>query len=74
MVSQLVTVVFLFCFFVFWLHHVACGILAPWPGIEPMPPAVEERSPNHWTAKEVPVMAFFNLLFNVILSKEKSEF
>ena len=24
-------------FFCFWLHHVACGILAPWPGIEPGP-------------------------------------
>ena len=32
----------------------ACGILVPQPGMEPMPPAVEARSPNHWTAREAP--------------------
>ena len=36
--------------FRFGLCHVSCGILAPWPGIKPGPPAVEARSPNHWTA------------------------
>ena len=30
--------------------YVACGILVPQPGVEPMPLAVEARSPNHWTA------------------------
>ena len=34
----------LFCFF--WPHHVACGILVPRPGTEPMPPA-EVRRLNH---------------------------
>ena len=29
-------------------------ILVPQPGIEPMPPAVEAWSLNHWTAREVP--------------------
>ena len=24
------------------------------PGIEPVPPAVEVQSPNHWTAREFP--------------------
>ena len=28
-----------------------CGILVPWPGLEPMS-VVEAQSPNHWTAKE----------------------
>ena len=28
-------------FFFFWLHHVAWGILLPWPGIKPTSPAVE---------------------------------
>ena len=37
----------------FWAVHVARGILVPRPGIEPMPPAVEGWSPNHWTAREV---------------------
>ena len=41
--------------FIFWLHDVVCGILVPWPGIEPAPPALEARSRNHWTAGEVPV-------------------
>ena len=41
-------------FFSFWSHHMACGILVPWPGIEPTPPAVEVQSLHHWTAREVP--------------------
>ena len=28
-------------------HHETCGILIPWPGIEPRPSAVEAWSPNH---------------------------
>ena len=43
-------------FFFFWPRCTACGILIPWPGIEPRPPAVEARSPNHWTAREFPHM------------------
>ena len=38
--------------------HVACGILIPLPGIEPVPPAVEARSPNHCTTREVPESSF----------------
>ena len=33
--------------------HSACGILASL-GIEPMAPAVEMQSPNHWTTREFP--------------------
>ena len=42
--------------FLLWPHCVACGILVPWPGIEPVPCALEGRvlttglwgkSPNH---------------------------
>ena len=32
----------------------ACGILLPWPGIEPVAPAVEAWSLNHWTARQDP--------------------
>ena len=39
--------------FFFLPHHVACGILVPQPGIEPGPPALEDRSLNHWTTREV---------------------
>ena len=39
--------------------HEAYGILVPCAGIEPMPPAVEAWSLNHWTAREVPIVTFF---------------
>ena len=38
----------------FLFGHVASAILVPWPGIEPVSPAVEVWSPNHWIAREVP--------------------
>ena len=37
-----------FLFFVFWSYCTACGILASWPGIEPMP-LHWKHSLNHWT-------------------------
>ena len=37
----------------FFFGGVAFGILIPRPGIKPMPPAVEARSLNHWTTREV---------------------
>ena len=52
---------FMYLFFYFWLHHAACGILIPRPGTEPMPPAVEVRSLNHWTTREVPWLPCFHL-------------
>ena len=42
--------------FNFWPCHATCGILVPWPGIEPAPPALEARGHNHWTAREVPMV------------------
>lgn len=39
---------------IFWMHHATCGNLLPQPGIEPTPPALEARSLNHWTSREVP--------------------
>ena len=38
----------------FWLCCRAYKILVPWPGITPMPPAVEAWSPNRWTISKVP--------------------
>ena len=35
----------------FWPCHVACRILLPRPGIEPLCRAVEAWSPNHWTTR-----------------------
>ena len=42
----------------------ACGILVPRPGIEPVPPAVEAWSLNHWTAREVPEFLMFQSLIS----------
>ena len=45
--------IFIFFFnFIFLLPCTACGILVPRPGIEPMLPAVESQSLNHWTARD----------------------
>ena len=40
----------------------ACRILVPSPGIEPMPPAVEAWSLTYWTAKEVLGSIFLNVV------------
>ena len=39
---------------IFWggLHPAACRILVHWPGTEPIPPAVEIWSLNHWTSRD----------------------
>ena len=39
----------------------ACGILVPQPGIEPVPPALEAQSLNHWSTREVPGAPFYLL-------------
>ena len=36
----------------FWPHHMACGILVPWPRTELPPSALEAQSLTHWTARE----------------------
>ena len=41
--------------FFLWPHHAACGILVPPSGIKPESPAVEIRSPNHWTSRDVSI-------------------
>ena len=50
---------FYFFIFIFWLRCAACGIIVPWPGIEPGPSAVRARSPNHWTTREFPNRLYF---------------
>ena len=37
---------------VLFMHHEACEILVPRPGIERVPSALEQHSLNHWTARE----------------------
>ena len=43
----------------FWPCHLACEILVPQPGIEPMPSVVKGQSPNHWTTRELSKMQVF---------------
>ena len=40
-------------------HCIARGILVPWPGIQPEPPALEARSLNHLTVWEILVWSIF---------------
>ena len=39
--------------FIFWPHHMTCGILVLRPGLEPQPLALKSQSPNYWTAGKV---------------------
>ena len=55
-----------FTVFFFWSPRAACGILVPQPEIKPVPPALGAQSLNHWTAREVPILVFFNTdIFNI---------
>ena len=45
----------------FWYFgREACGILAPRPGIEPAPSALEGEVLTRWTAREVPVAVSYS--------------
>ena len=43
-----------FCFMFWFFSCKACGILAPQPGIKPVPPPLDCKV--HWTAREVPTL------------------
>lgn len=45
--------------FTFWLCHTVCGLLFPWPGMEPTVPALEVWSLNHQATREV--FVFYSL-------------
>ena len=53
--AEMYSLVLFVCSFVL-LHHAACGILVPRPGIEPGSSAMEARSLNLWTARDAPEM------------------
>ena len=59
-------------FFFFWPPCMACGILVPWPGIEPEPTTVKVRSLVQWTAGEFPVPRTFLSIW--ILTSTRLEF
>ena len=43
-----------FIIFIFWLYHVACGILSSPTSDQIHTPSIEARSLNRWTTREVP--------------------
>ena len=68
------TIFLFFSFFclTFWPYRTACGILVPQPEIEPAPPAVEARSLNHWTTREVPAIFLQSFTFLVQIKTRPS--
>lgn len=46
---QMLRIWVLFLISLYWLCHVACGILVSQPGIESRPLAGKAQNPNHWT-------------------------
>ena len=51
------------CLFLFYGHHMACGILFPEPVVEPMSPTMKAWNLNHCTANEVFKVAFVLIFF-----------
>ena len=56
-----------FCLMFWFFGHEVCRILAPQPGMQMMPPAVEAWSLNHWTTREVPRVSLYQT-FGLTLS------
>ena len=50
----------------------ACEILDPWPGIEPLPSAVEMQSLDPGTAREVPLGIIFDACLSISQTVSKS--
>ena len=63
----------LYCFqYLFFTCLAAFGILVPWPGIEPTPPALAAWSLNYCTAKEVSICNFNNKQSHTNISRNVS--
>ena len=45
---------YIYIFFFFLAVPVACGILVPWPEMDPVPPALEALNLKYWIIREVP--------------------
>ena len=56
-------IVIIILIFTFWLHHVACGILVPQPGIELAPSAVEVLTTGLPGKSQVCLFVCFPLTF-----------
>ena len=49
--------------FFFFFGCMACGMLVPLPGMEPMPSAVKAQSPTHWTARGFPARFYESYIY-----------
>lgn len=58
------------CILFFWLHCEAYGVLVPQSAIKSIPPAVEVGILNHWTAKKVLTIVFFEKYFLKMTTKK----
>ena len=65
---------FLCVYLFFWPCSMACEILVPQPGIEPLPPALEGWSLNHWTTREAPIHSFPDSFLIWIIAEYRVEF
>ena len=54
-------ILFLILTLFFFFGCMACGILVPQPGIKSIPPTLEVRSLNHWTATVVS-LSYLNII------------
>ena len=64
---------FIYVFIYSLFGHAACRILVSWPGIKPMPPAVEAQSLTCWTAREDLDTRLFNKICDWVLWAVKFE-
>ena len=56
----------LYLFIFLSLSHLACEILVPLPGMEPVLSAVEAQSINHWSTRDIPRMIFKSNENNIV--------
>lgn len=59
----------LLLYLIFWLYCAACGVPVPQLGIEPVAPALEAQSLNHWTTREVPVRLSFKKFYTFLIKE-----
>ena len=50
----------------FWPHPTARGTLVSQPRMDPVPPALEGRGLNHWTARKVPDFFLIENIFDLL--------
>ena len=60
-------------FFLFWMHHAACGILVPWLGIEPGP---SSESTESWPLDRqgIPILHVLMLVLWILCFLGKKDF